>query len=1414
MSKLKINRVLTRNFKDPYENIEFKTVKSSIKRADGSAVLVSDELIVPAHWSEMACDILSRNYFRKKGVPSKLRKVSEPGMPEWIQRSVAEEGAEFGKETDARMLFNRLAGAWTYWGVKGGYFATEEDARNFYDEMRYMLAMQMGAPNSPQWFNTGVHWAYGIEGPSQGHYYFDDIQNCLKKSQNAYERPQPHACFIQSVKDDLVNEGGIMDLWKNEARLFKFGSGSGSNFSSIRGKGEQLSGGGFSSGVMSFLRIGDVSGGSIKSGGTTRRAAKMVILDIDHPDIEEFINWKTSEENKVMDLVVGSKILKKYTQKIKDNFENKSGLRAILKQALADEIPESYLARVVTLLKNGEEMENVEHTLHWESGAYSSVFGQNSNNTVRVNDEFLHAVENDSDFSLIKRTDGSVYKTLKARYLWREIGKSAWSCADPGLQFDTTINAWNTCLQDDRINASNPCSEYMFLDDTACNLASMNLVQFVKNTNENSGEKLQFDIEKFKHATRLWTIVLEISVHMAQFPSPVIAQKSYEYRTLGLGYGNLGAFLMQLGIGYDSNEGRNTAAGITSLMQAVSYETSIQLAQCLGPFVRFEANKESMMRVIKNHAVASGVTVVEPFTPNEKMELLSAMGKNLPNRHFFARIGGIVADLNSKDEKMVMQIQNDNSQHLKYEGLNILPQKFEKEYCVFPELNEEIEKVWKNVVRKGEIFGFRNAQVSVIAPTGTIGFVMDFKTTGIEPQFAQVTIKSLAGGGVFKIVNDEISRALKGLKYTQQEISDIEKYVTGHKNLDGPIALNNNWLRKAGFLDSDIEKLNLELSKAFSLSQGFNHHVLSEELYARLGIAEEVYKNPDFDLLKHLGASDAEIAQANLYCCGYMTIEKAPHIKDSHLPIFDCAITGGSGKRSLSFLSHIKMMAAVQPFISGAISKTINFPSQATIEDCEEAHMISWKLGLKSVAIYRDGSKYSQVLSSGNKKVLDLGEDEVEIEKEIESSNSNAASKDSDNTSSAKAKTEQNNTNESANLQATQAALQNINSSGLENRSESTKHAVEKQEEDLFKPFRRRGYTQHVLIGGNALWHTTGEDENGKLRNILLTYGKEGSTLRGWASAWGRILSMYLQEKGDSGFIRIYKAFKHSRFEPMGLVQGHPYIKHTSSIPDYIVEDLAYAYPDMLNADYTSSKLPSQRNGKINKVRIGSETMYIIIGEDQIGRPCEVFVTGIGKEGSDLKGWMSACAKLISIYFQDCPDTAIWQFIHAFEGSSFEPSGFIEGHPSIRSATSPLDFLAKHIRHTYAHVLSNEQTMLPLDDMHKDLHTQSLAMTMPEGYFKVGSEGFAEKDACSYQKNDRSSCKLGVEEVVNQRSEHENAAKSSGKSCAVDSDLDRKIKQMSGYKVDEPCKECKSFRLRYNGTCYICDNCFTTTGCS
>ncbi len=600
---MRIERVFTVDGQSPYNDVEFRKTKSEIRDPDGSIVFSQNDIEVPSAWSQVACDVMAQKYFRKAGVPQRLRAVEEDSLPRWLWRSEADDealasldaGERESGETSVRQVFDRLAGTWAYWGWKAGYFDADKDARAYYDESRYMLSQQMCAPNSPQWFNTGLHWAYGIDGPAQGHYYVDFETGEAKPSQSAYAHPQPHACFIQSINDDLVNEGGIMDLWVREARLFKYGSGTGTNFSNLRSDGESLSGGGKSSGLMSFLKIGDRAAGAIKSGGTTRRAAKMVIVDIDHPDVEKFINWKVNEEQKVAALVAGSKLANQHLNAIirscaegaGDSTGNTSGdarfepkenaaLKTEIRAARKAMIPENYIRRVIRLAQQGYDSIDFQiFDTDWQSEAYVTVSGQNANNTVRVTNAFLESVKSGGDWELVRRTDGRVAKTLKASDLWEKIALAAWQSADPGVQYDDTINEWHTCPVDGRINASNPCSEYMFLDDTACNLASLNLLTF-----RNADGSLK--IAEFEHAVRLWTVTLEISVLMAQFPSKKIARGSYDYRTLGLGFANIGGYLMSSGIPYDSPRGRALCAAVSALMTGTAYATSAEMAGEFG----------------------------------------------------------------------------------------------------------------------------------------------------------------------------------------------------------------------------------------------------------------------------------------------------------------------------------------------------------------------------------------------------------------------------------------------------------------------------------------------------------------------------------------------------------------------------------------------------------------------------------------------------------------------------------------------------------------------------------------------------------------------------------------------------------------------------------------------------------------
>jgi ribonucleoside-diphosphate reductase alpha chain len=1100
---MRIERKFTKEGQSAYAEVEFRKATSEIKNPDGSIVFRLADIDVPQQFSQVAADILAQKYFRKAGVPARLKKVEENSVPSFLWRSVADEKAleklpeeeRYTSETDARQVFTRLAGTWTYWGWKGGYFDSEADAQAFMDELSYMLCTQRVAPNSPQWFNTGLHWAYGIDGPGQGHFYVDPFTNKLTKSKSSYEHPQPHACFIQSVQDDLVNEGGIMDLWVREARLFKYGSGTGSNFSYIRGENEPLSGGGKSSGLMSFLKIGDRAAGAIKSGGTTRRAAKMVVVDIDHPDIEAYIDWKVNEEQKVAALVTGSKVVSKHLSLIMkaclncqadndDCFDpNKNpALKREVKAAKKALVPENYVHRVIQFAKQGyTDLQFKTYDTDWDSEAYLTVAGQNSNNSVSIQDGFLRAVEEDAAWELTARRDGSVVKTLKARDLWDKIGYAAWASADPGLHYNTTMNDWHTCPSAGPIRASNPCSEYMFLDDTACNLASINLLQFKDADTKN------INIEQYEHTVRLWTIVLEISVMMAQFPSKEIAELSYKYRTLGLGYANIGGLLMSSGIPYDSKEGRAICGALTAIMTGVSYATSAEMAGELGPFPGYKPNAKSMARVMRNHRLAA----------------------------------------HGKTEG--------------YEELAVNPVALIHDECPDADLPKAAMRAWDRAIELGEKNGYRNAQATVIAPTGTIGLVMDCDTTGIEPDFALVKFKKLAGGGYFKIINRAVPAALRTLEYTEAQIAEIEAYAVGHGNMNQAPAINPGSLKAKGFTDEKIEAINAALKSAFDIKFVFNKWTVGEDFAKEtLGFTDEQLDDFSFDMLSAMGFSKKDIEAANIHICGAMTLEGAPHLRQEHYAVFDCANPCGKiGKRYLSVESHIRMMAAAQPFISGAISKTINMPNSATVEDCKDAYLLSWKLALKANALYRDGSKLSQPL---NASLIEDEEDDDAVEELIEAPAAARA------------------------VQVTEKIVERI---------------VEKISRDQEKlPSRRKGYTQKAKIGGHTVFLRTGEYDDGRLGEIFLDMNKEGSTLRALINNFAISVSLGLQY--GVPLEEYVDAFVFTKFEPAGMVQGNDAIKNATSILDYVFRELAVSYlgrHDLSHVDQSSFELTTLGKG-------------------------------------------------------------------------------------------------------------------------------------------------------------------------------------------------------------------------------------------
>ena len=1136
---MRVRRRFTEEGKSPYGGIPFRNATSEIRNPDGTVVFRLERFEVPEDWSQVACDVIAQKYFRKAGVPACLKTVEENDVPSFLWRKVADEEALAGLpedqreigETSAKSVFDRLAGTWAYWGWKGGYFDSDADARAFFDEMRYMLARQMGAPNSPQWFNTGLHWAYGVDGPSQGHYYVDYRTGECRASETAYEHPQPHACFIQGIADDLVNQGGIMDLWVREARLFKYGSGTGSNFSAVRAANENLSGGGKSSGLMSFLKVGDRAAGAIKSGGTTRRAAKMVVVDVDHPDIEEFINWKVSEEQKVAALVTGSKVNAKHLNAVmkachavegENRFSTSDNpeLKRAIKEAGRALVPEDYVKRVIQFAQQGfTEIEFKTYDTDWDGDAYGTVSGQNANNTVRVTDEFLKAVGEDADWNLTRRTDGKISKTLPARELWDEIAHAAWASADPGVQYHTTINDWHTCPEGGPIRASNPCSEYMFLDDTACNLASLNLLAFVR-------EDSTFDTEAFEHAVRLWTIVLEISVMMAQFPSRRIAELSYVYRTLGLGYANIGGLLMASGLSYDSDEGRSLCAGITALMTGTAYATSADMSAELGAFPGYVRNRKAMQRVMRNHARAAGA------------------------------LSG------------------------RFEDLSTLPVVFHPESCPDQGLAEAATRSWREAVEKGKAHGYRNAQVTVIAPTGTIGLVMDCDTTGIEPDFALVKFKKLAGGGYFRIINRCVPRALMKLGYSESEVDDIIVHAVGHGTLKDAPAINHETLSAAGFTDDALRALEGALANAFDIKFAFNKWTLGEDFCSEvLGFTADQLADVSFDILEALGFTPDQVDAANTYCCGAMTLEGAPHLEEAHLSVFDCANPcGPKGTRCLPTESHIRMMAAAQPFISGAISKTINMPSSATVEDCKDAYLRSWKLGLKANALYRDGSKLSQPLASSLADDDDIYEESEPMAVE----------------------------------RPTQVVAERI-----------VRQIVTAERRRL--PGRRKGYTQKASVGGHKVYLRTGEYDDGSLGEIFIDMHKEGAAFRSLMNNFAIAISIGLQY--GVPLDEFVEAFTFTRFEPQGIVEGNDAIKMATSILDYVFREIAISYlgrndlahvePDDLRPDSVGEAYAPPGDGTAEGAVSLASNGYVrsnlyVVGDTVEGAGAEAQVMGSG----------------------------------------------------------------------------------------------------------------------------------------------------------------------------------------------------------
>jgi ribonucleoside-diphosphate reductase alpha chain len=981
-----VQRHFTLAATDPLDSVVYERRSSTITNPDGSIVFKMEGAEVPASWSQLATDILISKYFRKAGL----------------------HGDKDKGETSVRQVVHRLSHTIRVAADDfGGYFASKGDADTFEAELSYLLVNQYGAFNSPVWFNLGLWHEYGING-SGGNWAWDGEAETVTETKTAYERPQCSACFIQAVKDDLMS---IYDLVKAEARLFKYGSGTGSNFSPIRGKQEKLSGGGTSSGLMSFLEVFDRAAGSTKSGGTTRRAAKMVCLDMDHPEIVDFINWKVREEKKAHALIAAG---------YSNDF-------------------------------NGE--------------AYHTISGQNSNNSVRVTDEFMKAVEAGGKWQTRYRMTNEICETFEAKDLWRQVAEAAWGCADPGVQYDSTINKWHTCPNSGRINASNPCSEYMFLDDTACNLASVNLTKFQR-------EDGSFDVTGYRHACRVFFVAQEILVDLSSYPTQTIAKNSHDYRPLGLGYANLGSLLMSLGVPYDSREGRAIAAALTAIMCGHAYRASADMAASKGPFPGFAKNREPMLRVMRMHRDAAY---------------------------------GIDRDA--------------------------CPVDLYRAAC----------DDWDDAVREGEAHGYRNAQATVLAPTGTIGLLMDCDTTGIEPDFALVKFKKLAGGGYFKIVNQTVPRALRRLGYTEREVQEIVAYVSGTNTLLAAPHVNRRTLKEKGFTDAELAKVEAAIPGVFDLDSAFAAWVVGEDAYERVGVKAT---QKGSSLLEHMGFTRAQIDEASDVIVGRMTIEGAPHLRDEHYAVFDCANRcGKSGQRFLAPMSHVKMMGAVQAFLSGAISKTVNLPHDATVDDVQAVYEEGWRLGLKAVALYRDGCKASQPLSTGGEKK----KDEKKAEAKPETVNPEPLLAPMPATTEAHA-TPQLTLNIAPNtrLYGTRARL----------------------------PKKRRGFTQEARVGGHKIFLRTGEYDDGQLGEIFIDMHKEGAAFRSLMNCFAMSVSIGLQYGVP---LQTYvDQFTFTRFEPQGPVEGHPYVKFATSIVDFIFRALGVEYLHRYDLAHIKPELDSQ----------------------------------------------------------------------------------------------------------------------------------------------------------------------------------------------------------------------------------------------
>jgi ribonucleoside-diphosphate reductase alpha chain len=1011
-------------------------------------------MFAPESWSQTAVTILATKYARRAGVPDATVKVLEDGIPEQFARSVPAENATFGGEADVRQVLHRLAGAWTYFGLKGRYFADETEAEQFYSDALRAMIDQEGAPNSPQWFNTGLYFAYGISGNAAGYWYFDEASSAVIQSGSSYEKLAPMACFISTVEDSLVGEGGIFDWIATEARIFKLGAGSGANVSRLRAAGEKLAGGGTSSGLMSFLAVSDRAAGAIKSGGTTRRAAKMIVLDDDHPELPVFIAFKPKEEAKVAALIAGSFAIEKHVNAIlaaaasKDLPEDgrldpkrNTRLAEALRSALAAAIPSGTIAQAIDLANQGYSSVELDvHDSDWQGEAYMTIAGQNANISIGASDRFMRTCDSRTAWTLRGRVDDSVNKDIDAGDLWDKLSFAAWQCADPGLLFLDTIDSWHTHHADGLIRSSNPCGEYLAADGTACNLASINLVKFLHADGS-------FDVTRFENACALWTLILEISVFAAHLPTAETALRTYQIRNLGLGYTSVGSLLMRLGLPYDSEAGRSYIAAITGLMTGVAYRTSRDIAKRVAPCESYPRNRDSMQRVLRNHARAAGVT-------------LARLTKG-------------------------------------FEGLNYEPYLPEPNLQSAPITSRSIE-VWGDVVDTE--FAARNMQVTLCAPTGTISLVMDADTMGLEPDFALLKHKQLAGGGYIRIANESVNPALRSMGYSEKQVDDIIAYIAGTQTFSrGEAGIHRQALLEY-LSEATLDAADAALRSSFAIDDALLG-ALNESEQARFDASEKQ------SVLESLGFSSEQIRKAQDVILGRGTIEGAPHLSKEHLPVFDCAMPSGRGERCVSANGHLKMVAAVQPLISGAASKTINLPRSTTVKEIGDTYFKAWRLGLKGITVYRDGSKLSQPLSTS-----ELGEGDMTTADAV---------------------------------REPLAVAERI-----------VYRYIAKQRK---LPDKRSGYTQKMTIAGDQKFFLrTGEYDNGELGEIFLDAHKEGSAFRALLNNFAIAISMGLQH--GVPLEEYVNAYTFTTFEPNGPVTGHAQIKMCKSLLDLVFRDLAVNY--------------------------------------------------------------------------------------------------------------------------------------------------------------------------------------------------------------------------------------------------------------